>query len=138
MSGAADTSDTSGPLSDIATHLAQIRARVADAAARAGRAPADIRVIAVSKTFPIAAIREAYKAGQRDFGENRVQELLQKMEAGAEMDVRWHLIGHLQSNKARKVGERVPVIHSIDSSDLLQRVDAAAAAAGRRPELLVQ
>jgi PLP dependent protein len=111
---------------------------MADAAARAGRAPSDIRLIAVSKTFPIDTVREAYEAGQRDFGENRVQELLQKMDAGADMDVRWHLIGHLQSNKARKAAERVAVIHSIDSVELLRRVDEAALEVSRLPQLLVQ
>jgi PLP dependent protein len=122
----------------IAVRLNDIRARIADAAARAGRTPSDVRLIAVSKTFPLDAVRTAYDAGQRDFGENRVQELLQKMDASADMDLRWHLIGHLQSNKARKAGERIPVIHSIDSADLLRRVDAAAAAVGRRPQVLVQ
>jgi PLP dependent protein len=122
----------------IPERLNEIRARVADAAARAGRASADVRLIAVSKTFPIDAVRAAYEAGQRDFGENRVQELLQKIDAGADMDVRWHLIGHLQSNKARRAAERVTIIHSIDSVELLQRVDDAAAGASRTPQLLVQ
>lgn len=122
----------------IATRLAEIRARIADAAARAGRGPSDVRLIAVSKTFPIDAVRAAYDAGQRDFGENRVQELLQKIEAGADMSICWHLIGHLQSNKARKAAERVALIHSIDSVDLLQRVDAAAAAVPRHLQALVQ
>ena len=111
---------------------------MADAAARVGRSPADITLIAVSKTFSIGAVREAYDAGQRDFGENRVQEALQKMDAGADMQIRWHLIGHLQSNKARKAAERVTLIHSIDSVDLLKRVDAAANALSRRLQVLVQ
>ena len=111
---------------------------MADAAARARRDPSDTRLIAVSKTFPIEAVRAAFDAGQRDFGENRVQEVLQKIDAGADMSIRWHLIGHLQSNKARKAAERVAVIHSIDGTDLLRRVDAATAAAGRRMEVLVQ
>lgn len=122
----------------IASRLSEVRARVAAAAARADRAPSDVRLIAVSKTFPVDAVREAYHAGQRDFGENRVQELLQKMDAAADMDVRWHLIGHLQSNKARKAAERVPLIHSIDSVELLRRVDDAAVSAARQPQLLVQ
>ena len=122
----------------IALQLNQVRARVAEAATRAGRAPSDVRLIAVSKTFPIEAVRAAYDAGQRDFGENRVQEALQKMDAGADMDVRWHLIGHLQSNKARKAAERVAVIHSIDGVDLLRRVNDAAAAASRQLQVLVQ
>jgi PLP dependent protein len=122
----------------IALRLNEIRARVAEAATRAGRSPSDVLLIAVSKTFTIDAVRAAYDAGQRDFGENRVQEALQKMDAGADMAIRWHLIGHLQSNKARKAAERVAVIQSIDGVDLLRRVDAAAAAAGRRLQLLVQ
>ena len=122
----------------IEQRLSDIRARVADAAARAGRLPADVRLIAVSKTFPLDSVRAAYDAGQRDFGENRVQEALQKIEASADMAILWHLIGHLQSNKARKAAERVAFIHSIDSVDLLRRVDAAAAEAGRQVQVLVQ
>ena len=111
---------------------------MADAAARAGRPPSDVRLIAVSKTFPIDAVRAAYDAGQRDFGENRVQEALQKIHAGADMQIRWHLIGHLQSNKARKAAEHIACIHSIESVDLLRRVDAAAATLSRRLQVLVQ
>jgi PLP dependent protein len=122
----------------IALRLNEIRARVADAATRAGRSPSDVRLIAVSKTFQIDAVRAAYEAGQRDFGENRVQEALQKIDASADMDIRWHLIGHLQSNKAKKATERVAFIHSIDGVDLLRRVDAAAAAVSRPLRVLVQ
>jgi pyridoxal phosphate enzyme (YggS family) len=122
----------------VADRLTEIRARVAEAAARAGRLPSDIRLIAVSKTFPLEAVRAAYEAGQRDFGENRVQEALQKIDASADMDICWHLIGHLQSNKAKKAAERVAFIHSIDGVDLLRRVDAAAVAAGRSLQVLVQ
>jgi PLP dependent protein len=122
----------------IAARLSEIRARVADAAARANRSPSDILLIAVSKTFPIDAVRAAFGAGQQDFGENRVQELLQKMEAAPDLPVRWHLIGHLQSNKARKAAERVSTIHSVDSVDLLRRIDTAAAAASQQPRVLVQ
>ena len=122
----------------IAARLNEVRARIAEAAARAGRSPADVRLIAVSKTFPVAAIRQAYDAGQRDFGENRVQEALQKIDESADMHIRWHLIGHLQSNKARRAAESCALIHSIDSADLLHRVDQAAAAAGRSPDVLVQ
>jgi PLP dependent protein len=111
---------------------------MAAAAARAHRTPTDVRLIAVSKTFPVDAVRAAYDAGQRDFGENRVQEAVQKMDEGADMSIRWHLIGHLQSNKARKAAERVALIHSIDSVDLLQRVDMSARTAARRLQALVQ
>ncbi|HYU80979.1 MAG TPA: YggS family pyridoxal phosphate-dependent enzyme [Vicinamibacterales bacterium] len=124
--------------SDIGNRLTRIRARMADAAMRAGRNPAGVRLVAVSKTFPIDAVRAAYAAGQRDFGENRVQEGLQKIAQSTEMNIRWHLIGHLQSNKAKKAAESFWAVHSIDGIDLLERVDRAAEAAGRTPELLVQ
>jgi PLP dependent protein len=118
--------------------LTEVRARIEDAGARAGRSPSSIRLVAVSKTFSIDAVRAAYDAGQRDFGENRVQEALEKIDAGADLAIQWHLIGHLQSNKARKAAERCAFIHSIDSVELLRRVDAAAAAARHAPQLLVQ
>jgi pyridoxal phosphate enzyme (YggS family) len=111
---------------------------MADAAVRSGRPPAAIRLVAVSKTFPVDAVRAAFNAGQIDFGENRVQEGLQKIGQSTDMAVQWHLIGHLQSNKARKAAEQFATIQSLDSVELLQRLDAAAAAAGRTPELLVQ
>ena len=125
-------------LSEIARNLARIQERIGAAALRAGRRPEDVRLVAVSKTFPIGALREAYQAGQRDFGENKVQEALQKMEAGADMQIGWHLIGHLQSNKAKKAAGRADWIHAIDSVDLLRRVDEVALAAGRVVEVLVQ
>jgi pyridoxal phosphate enzyme (YggS family) len=122
----------------IADNLSAVRARLARAAAAAGRPPETVRLIAVSKTFSVDAIRAAMAAGQRDFGENRVQEALPKIEALADADVRWHLIGHLQSNKARRAARPFDVIHSVDSLELLRRLDAAAVEVGRRPELLVQ
>ena len=108
------------------------------AARAAGRDPGAIRLIAISKTCPPAAVLAAARAGQVDFGENRVQEALQKIRAAAELQIRWHLVGHLQSNKARKAVSAFDVIHSIDGVDLLKRVDDAAAEIGREPELLVQ
>jgi PLP dependent protein len=125
-------------VSEIARNLDRVRERIGEAALRAGRRPGEVRLVAVSKTFPIQAIREAYDAGQRDFGENKVQEALQKMDAGADMHIGWHLIGHLQSNKAKKAAGRAHWIHAIDSLDLLRRVDEAALAAGRVVEVLVQ
>jgi pyridoxal phosphate enzyme (YggS family) len=125
-------------LSEIADNLARVRERMGEAARRAGRRAEDVRLIAVSKTFPIEAIREAYDAGQREFGENKVQEALQKIDRQADMRIGWHLIGHLQSNKARKAATRVDWIHAIDSVDLLRRVDEAARAAGRTVNVLVQ
>ena len=117
--------------------LADVRARIARAAGRAGRDPSAIRLIAVSKTFPADYVRAAAEAGQIDFGENKVQEALLKMDQTADLAVRWHLIGHLQSNKARKA-VRFGVVHSIDSEALVQKLDEAADAAGRRIDLLVQ
>jgi pyridoxal phosphate enzyme (YggS family) len=109
------------------------------AAAEATGRPADaVRLLAVSKTFGIEHIRAAVAAGQEDFGENRVQEALQKMDGSADLKVRWHLIGTLQSNKARRAAERFSAIHSIDSQRLLDVVDTAATAAGATPKLLVQ
>jgi len=125
-------------VSDIATRLAGVRERVGEAARRAGRRPEDVRLIAVSKTFPIAAIREAYEAGQRDFGENKVQETLQKIAAAADMHIGWHLIGHLQSNKVRKAVGRVGWIHAVDSLDLLRRVDEVAREQGGTVRVLLQ
>ena len=123
---------------DIPRRLARVRDQIADAAGRAGRAPGDIRLIAISKTHPVEAIRAAAAAGQADFGENKVQEALQKIAQLADTTVRWHLVGHLQSNKARKAAAAVDYIHTIDSVDLLQKVDAAALVAGRRLDVLVQ
>ena len=117
--------------------LADVRARIARAAGRAGRDPAAIRLIAVSKTFPAADVRAAAAAGQIDFGENKVQEALLKMEQTADLPLRWHLLGHLQSNKAKKAA-RFDVVHSIDGAALVQKVDEAAGAAGWRLDLLVQ
>ncbi len=108
------------------------------AAERAGRDPDSIRLVAVSKTFPHALVREAADAGQRDFGENRVQEGLDKIDALASLGLDWHLIGHLQSNKARKAAEAFRWIHSVDRLDLLTRLDRAAADSGTRPRILVQ
>jgi pyridoxal phosphate enzyme (YggS family) len=117
--------------------LEDVRARIARAAGRAGRDPASIRLIAVSKTFPAEFVRAAAAAGQIDFGENKVQEALLKIEQTADLALRWHLIGHLQSNKARKAA-RFDVVHSIDDPGLVQRLDEAADAAARRIDLLVQ
>ena len=124
----------------IAANLAAVRSRIARAAEANGRAADAVRLVAVSKTFGLDAIRAAIEAGQRDFGENRVQEALPKIEAlsPAHPDVRWHLIGHLQSNKARRAGRPFDAIHSVDSLDLLRRLDEAAAESRRRPQIFVQ
>jgi pyridoxal phosphate enzyme (YggS family) len=122
----------------ISDRLAGIRARIDAAARSAGRDPASVRLVAVSKTFPIDAVREAYAAGHRDFGENRVQEALQKIAGSTDLEIRWHLLGHLQTNKARKAAPAFAMIQSIDSVELLLKLDAAAEDAGTVPELLIQ
>jgi pyridoxal phosphate enzyme (YggS family) len=132
------TDDATELQSRIAANLAAVRARVAHAAAASRRSPGDIRLVAVSKTFGIDDIRAAIAAGQRDFGENRVQEALPKIEALANEPIHWHLIGHLQSNKAKKAARPFDAIHSVDSVELLQLIDEAARENRRTPELLVQ
>jgi pyridoxal phosphate enzyme (YggS family) len=122
----------------ITQKLAEVRNRIADAATSAGRDPSSVRLIAVSKTFPINAIREAFAAGQVDFGENKVQEGLQKYATSTDLSIRWHLLGHLQTNKARKAVSAFAMIQSVDSLELLQKLDKAAEESGRAPELLIQ
>jgi pyridoxal phosphate enzyme (YggS family) len=123
--------------SALRARLADVRARLERAANRAGRDPASVRLIAISKTFSADHVRAASDAGQVDFGENKVQEALDKIDQTADLPLRWHLVGHLQSNKAKKAG-RFDVIHSIDAASLMAKVDDAASAAGRTIELLVQ
>jgi pyridoxal phosphate enzyme (YggS family) len=125
--------DTAG----VRARLADVRARIERAAGRAGRDPATVRLIAVSKTFSADYVRAAADAGQIDFGENKVQEALQKIDQTSDLPLRWHLVGHLQSNKVKKAG-RFDVVHSIDDAPLLSRLEDAALAAGRRIDALVQ
>lgn len=122
----------------IRSNLAAVRARLEAAALAAGRDPSSVRLVAVSKTFGPDHVRAAVAAGQEDFGENRVQEALQKIAQTTELKIRWHLVGHLQANKARKAAAPFAWIHSVDSLDLLRRLDAAALAEGARPQVLVQ
>lgn len=123
----------------LAANLRAVRDRIARAAAASGRAADKVRLVAVSKTFPLDAIAAAATAGLADFGENRVQEALGKIERASGLPpIRWHLIGHLQSNKARQAAVKFDWIHSVDSVKLLRRIDAASADAGTRPALLIQ
>jgi pyridoxal phosphate enzyme (YggS family) len=115
-----------------------VRERIARAAGRAGRDPASIRLVAISKTFSADHVRAAAAAGQVDFGENKVQEALQKMDATAQLALTWHLVGHLQSNKARKAGARFDLIHAVDDAALAATLDQAAGQTGRQIKLLVQ
>src|SRR5262245_16528001 len=120
-----------------AERLASVRGRIAQAASRAGR-PADaVTLIGVSKTVPAARVQEAVAAGLVELGENRVQEAREKIPAVGP-GPRWHLVGHLQGNKAGQAARLFDAVHSIDSIDLLGRLDRAAAAAGRRLTGFVQ
>jgi len=111
---------------------------MARAAPRAGRRAEEITLVAVSKTFPAEAIRAAFDAGLRDFGENRVQEWESKQPLVADLAATWHLIGHLQSNKARRSAHLFHRIDSVDSLALAQKLDAAAAAEGKRLPVLIE
>jgi hypothetical protein len=122
----------------LGARVADVRARIARAADRAGRDPASVRLVAISKTYSAEHIRAAVDSGLTDFGENKVQEALQKIDQTAGLPIRWHLVGHLQSNKAKKVGARFDVVHSIDTADLIARLDAAASSQRRTIDLLVQ
>src|SRR5262245_49806370 len=122
----------------IADRLTDVRSRIVAAARSVGRDPASVRLIAVSKTFPLDLVRDAYAAGQRDFGENRVQEALDKIQDARDLDIRWHLLGHLQTNKAKRAASAFATIHSVDDLELLRKLDVAAASDGTAPRLLIQ
>jgi pyridoxal phosphate enzyme (YggS family) len=118
-------------------NLISVQSKIAAAAARAGRNATEIELVAVTKTFPVEIIREAMEAGQRLFGENRVQELLTK-QPNLPSSLRWHLIGHLQSNKVRKVLPVVEAIHSVDSLDLARDINRIAAELGQFPMIYLE
>jgi pyridoxal phosphate enzyme (YggS family) len=122
----------------IRARLQGVRDRIARAADRAGRDASSIRLVAVSKTFAAAHIRVAADAGQVDFGENKVQEALPKIADLGGKGLRWHLIGHLQSNKARKAAAAFDVIQSVDDPRLVAMLNEGALSAGRRLKVLVQ
>ena len=121
----------------IAANLAAVRARIAQAARASGRAPEAVRLVAVSKQHPPEAVAAALAAGQRDFGENRINDALPKMAALAASNARWHMIGHIQSRKAREVAETgFTLIHSVDTVRLAERLSQAAG--GRRLPVLLE
>lgn len=123
----------------IARNIAAVQERIAAAARRAGRPPEEVALMAVSKTFPPDAIREAYQAGQRLFGENRVQEFAEKAPALRDLaGAEWHLIGHLQSNKAGKAAELFAAVDSVDSLRLAEKLNAAAQKANQRLKVLIE
>ena len=114
----------------------EIARRVAEAAERSGRKPDDITLVAVTKTHTADEINEVINAGATDIGENRVQEMLEKYDSVK--DVRWHLIGHLQTNKVKNVIGRVVMIHSVDSLKLAREIDKRSAAAGMTTDILIE
>ncbi|HME34581.1 MAG TPA: YggS family pyridoxal phosphate-dependent enzyme [Candidatus Sulfotelmatobacter sp.] len=123
----------------IAENTAAIRERMAAAAHRAGRSASDIKLMAVSKTHPPDRIREAHAAGLRLFGENRVQEFAGKAAALAGLaGTEWHMIGHLQSNKAGKAVELFAAVDSVDSVKLAEKLDAAARTLGQKLSVLIE
>ncbi len=123
----------------VAKNIAAIRERVAQAAHRAGRRPEDIALMAVSKTHPAEKIREAYAAGLRLFGENKVQEFAAKFDALKDLpDANFHMIGHLQSNKAVKAAQLFSAVDSVDSLRLAEKLNAAAAAENKHLAILIE
>jgi len=105
-------------------NLQAVNRAVSTAVAAAGRAPGSVHLLAVSKTFPAAAIREAYAAGQRAFGENYLQEALEKMAALQDLSIEWHFIGPIQSNKTRPIAEHFDWVHSVDRLKVAERLSA--------------
>lgn len=126
-------------MTSIHDNVTEIQQRIAAAANRAGRRPEAITLMAVTKTHPAERIREAYTAGLRLFGENRVQEFAAKAGAVEDLaDAEWHMIGHLQTNKAGKAVELFRAVDSVDSVKLAEKLDAAARAAGKKLRVLIE
>ncbi len=121
----------------VSERLARVRERLAEAAAAAGRDPAAVRLVAVTKRIDDARIAEAIAAGQLDFGENYVQEALAKMDRFGP-EIRWHMIGQLQSNKAARVARRFALVHSLASLSAARAISRAMAAGGEKCRVLVQ
>jgi pyridoxal phosphate enzyme (YggS family) len=115
----------------LAARLTGVRERITAAARECGRSPDEVKLIAISKTHPASVIRTLIDLGAIDFGENRVQEAEEKIAEIGREQVRWHLVGHLQANKARRAVNLFEVIHSLDSPDLASRLDRLCAEEGR-------
>ncbi len=130
-------------LADVERNLIEVKTRIAAAARQAGRNPNEIRLVAVTKTFPPEKIIAAHRAGAREMGENRVEEAREKIPSvnaslPADAPIRWHLIGHLQRRKAREAVELFDLVQSVDSVRLAQTLDRHAAAIGKRLPVLLQ
>ncbi len=123
----------------IAQNIARTQERIAVAARRAGRNPREITLMGVSKTFPAENVREAYEAGLRVFGENRVQEFAMKAPVVRDLhDAQWHLIGHLQTNKAAKAAELFDAVDSVDSVRTAEKLNALAKSASKTLSVLIE
>lgn len=125
-------------MGEVAANLKRVREAIARAAAKAGRDPASVRLVAVSKLKPLAAIAEAIAAGQLDFGENYAQELRDKMAAMAAPEVRWHYIGSLQKNKVKYVAGKVFEVHSVDSLELASEIGRRSEAMGAKTRVFLE
>lgn len=124
-------------MSQISNNLINIHSRIQDAAHRVGRQVSDVRLVAVSKTYPPAVIQEAWNAGQHVFGENRVQDALPKI-AELPAEAEWHFIGHLQSNKIRKALPAFTLIHGVDNLELAQQINRIAGEMGLTANILLE
>lgn len=125
-------------MSDLALALQHVQQQISEACAKVGRKPDSVRLLAVSKTFPADAIREAHAAGQTCFGENYVQELLEKCGQLQDLPLEWHFIGPLQSNKTRAVAEHAHWVHSVDRLKIAERLSAQRPAALPALNLCIQ
>lgn len=121
----------------ISENLVQVRKNIVKACERAGRDPDTVSLIAVSKTKPVAMLREAYDAGCRDFGENKVQEIMDKFPVMSS-EVRWHMIGHLQRNKVKYIVDKAALIHSVDSLRLAEEISREASKRQIRADILLE
>jgi pyridoxal phosphate enzyme (YggS family) len=132
--------DAATPASgNLSERLAEVLSRIKRSALKAGRDPSEIKLVAVSKTHPPESLRRAIEAGVRDLGENRVQEADEKIPVVGRQSARWHLIGHLQANKARRAVALFDLIHSLDSPSLARRLDRLCEEEGREElEVLIQ
>ena len=122
----------------IAESVAKIRERIGNACQRSGRKASDVTLLAVAKTFPAERVAEAVACGVTDIGENYVQELLGKKEALTDPDIRWHFIGHLQSNKVKYIAKWIHLIHAVDSIRLAAEIDRRAREAGRTIDVMIE
>ena len=125
-------------IANIQVNIARVEERIAAACLRSGRRREDVKLVAVSKTHPAESVRTAYTAGVRDFGENRVQEAKSKLQELSDLGATWHMLGHLQSNKARAARELFQWVHSVDSLRLAERLAQAANFGEARLPVLIE